>query len=69
MVLSIANILIALMILFPHTFFAGNTISVIVFILLMGFQLQSGNIKAAVVEIPFLMVTLLLMYLGNPLKK
>lgn len=67
--LNISNILLALMILFPQTFFAGNVISAMVFILLMGFQLQSGNIKAALIEIPFLLLPLVLIYLGYPFKK
>lgn len=68
-ILSCTNILIALMILFPQTFFAGNIISAMLFILLMGFQLQSVNIKAALIEIPFLFLSLVLIYLGHPFKK
>lgn len=68
-VLNITTILVAVMILFPQTFFAGNVISAMLFILLMGFQLQSGNIKAALIEIPFLFLSLVLIYLGHPFKK
>lgn len=68
-VISVMAIVTALMILFPQTFFAGNIIAAVVFIALMGFQLSKENIKAALTEIPFLLITLTLIYLGHPLKK
>jgi hypothetical protein len=68
-ILSVITLLTAVMTLFPQTFFAGNIISAMLFILLMGFQLESGNIKAALIEIPFLLVPFVLIYLGHPLKK
>jgi hypothetical protein len=68
-ILSITNIIIALMIMFPQTFLVGNIISAMVFILLMCFQLNSGNVKAAASEIPFILITLLMIYLGHPFKK
>jgi hypothetical protein len=68
-IISIITILTALMILFPQTFFIGNIVAAMVFIALMGFQLNTGNIKAALTEIPFLLITLTLIYLGHPLRK
>jgi hypothetical protein len=68
-ILSVITLLSAVMILFPQTFFAGNIFAAMLFVLLMGFQLQSGNIKAALIEIPFLLLTFILIYLGHPLKK
>lgn len=67
--LSVINILVALMILFPQTFFAGNMISAMVFVLLIGFQLKSGNIKAALIEIPFFLMPCIMIYLGHPFKR
>ncbi len=68
-IISILTILSALMILFPQTFFSGNILAGMLFILMMGFQLSTGNIKAALTEIPFLLITLTIIYLGHPLKK
>jgi hypothetical protein len=68
-IISVLTILTALMILFPQTFFVGNIIAAMVFVLLMGFQLNSGNVKAALTEIPFLLVTFTMIYLGHPFKK
>jgi hypothetical protein len=68
-IISVITILSALMILFPQTFFVGNIIAAMLFILLMCFQLNTGNIKAALSEIPFLLITLTMIYLGHPLRK
>jgi hypothetical protein len=68
-IISVITILSALMILFPQTFFVGNIIAATLFILLMCFQLNTGNIKAVLMEIPFLLITLTMIYLGHPLKK
>ena len=67
-VFSMLNMVIAGLILFPQTFFAGNCAAAILFIVLMAFQLSAGDFRAALIEIPFLSVTLLLIYLGHPLK-
>ena len=67
--LCIINISVACMILFPQTFFLGNLIAAMVFVLLIGFQLNSADIKAALIEIPFLLIPLVLIYLGHPLRK
>jgi hypothetical protein len=68
-IISIVTIIMAIMILFPQTFLVGNILGVILFIVLMCFQLNAGNIKAAATEIPFLLITLLMIYLGHPFKK
>jgi hypothetical protein len=68
-IISITTILMAIMILFPQTFLVGNILGAIIFIVLMCFQLNAGNIKAALTEIPFLLITLLMIYLGHPFKK
>jgi hypothetical protein len=67
-VIGIATIVMAIMILFPQTFLAGNILGAIIFIVLMCFQLNVGNVKAVLTEIPFLLVTLLIIYLGHPFK-
>ncbi|WP_343657834.1 hypothetical protein [Chryseobacterium sp.] len=64
-VLSIGS---ALLILFPKTFFAGNVVRAMLLILIMALALKAGNYKFALIEIPFVMMPLLLIYLGHPLK-
>lgn len=68
-IISLVTLLTAVMILFPQTFFLGNILSAAVFIVLISFQLNSGNVKAALIEIPFLLIPLVLIYLGHPLRK
>ena len=68
-IINTSTMLMSLMILFPQTFYVGNIIGAIIFVLLMWYQIQSGNYKAALTEIPFLLIIFLMLYLGYPLKK
>lgn len=61
-------ILSAILILFPKTFFIGNLARAVMLVVMMGLALKAGNYKFALIEIPFLMMPLLLIYLGHPLK-
>ena len=62
------SIIIGLMLLFPQTFFVGNLLNAIVILLIMAFSLQAGNVKMAFIEIPFLALPLLLIWLKYPFK-
>jgi hypothetical protein len=65
---GIISIVSALLILFPKTFFLGNTTRAVLLILMMALALKAGNYKFALIEIPFVMMPLILIYLGHPLK-
>ncbi len=67
-VIGILSIGSALLILFPSTFFVGNTVRAMLLILMMALALKAGNYKFALIEIPFVMMPLILIYLGHPLK-
>jgi hypothetical protein len=67
-IINSTTMIAAVLILFPPTFLVGNITGAILFILLMGFQLHAGDTKAALLEMPFLLLTLLLVYAGHPLK-
>lgn len=62
-------IVAALLILFPATFFLGNILRAMQLILMIAFVLKAGNYKFAMIEIPFLLLPLLLIYLGHPLNR
>ncbi|MDP9956583.1 hypothetical protein J2X97_002242 [Epilithonimonas hungarica] len=62
------SISFAILILFPNTFFIGNTLRAVMLIVLAALALKSGNYKFALVEIPFIIMPLILIYLGHPLK-
>jgi hypothetical protein len=67
--ISVLSLVSGLMILFPHTFFAGNIINSAVILLIMALALKQGHLRIALMEIPFLLIPLVLIYLGHPFKK
>jgi hypothetical protein len=69
LVISSLTLLVVVLILFPRTFFVANLVNAAIILLIMGFALKSGNIKTALIEIPFLLIPLVLIYLGHPFKK
>jgi hypothetical protein len=59
---------VGVLVLFPATFFAGCLLNAILIVLMLILQLKAGNLKAALIEIPFLLMPLIMIYLGHPLK-
>jgi hypothetical protein len=59
----------AILVLFPKTFSYGNIITVIVIIYVIISQLINNDLNAAIIELPFLIMPLVLLYLGHPLAK
>lgn len=66
--LGIYSLLVGLLILFPKTYFIGNLLHAISIITIMALALKAGNIKIAVMEIPFLMLPLAMVWLKYPFK-
>lgn len=66
---GVFSILVGLMILFPQTFFLGNLLNAITIVLIMALSLQAGNVKMALIEIPFLAMPLILIGLKHPLNQ
>jgi hypothetical protein len=69
MVISFLSLAICLLILIPQTFFIANLINAVTILFIMAMALKTNNIKTALIEIPFLLMPLALIYLGHPLKK
>ena len=69
MVVSVLSLAVGVMVLFPQTFFIGNVINAVMILLIMALALRVSNIKLALMEIPFLLMPLVLIWLGHPLKK
>lgn len=67
--ISVVSLAIGLLIFFPQTFFAANVANAAIILLIMALALKTGNIKTALIEIPFLLMPLVLIYLGHPFKK
>jgi hypothetical protein len=57
------------MVLFPRTFFLANVLNAVLILLIMALALRVGNLKTALIEIPFLAMPLLLIWLKHPLEK
>lgn len=61
-----ASIIGALLILLPQTFLIGNLLNAALILLLMVLFLNAREIKPALIEVPFLLIPLVLIYLKHP---
>ena len=66
--LGVVALAIGLLTLFPRTFFMGNLLNALSIVTIMALAIRAGNSKIALLEIPFLLLPLLLIYLRYPLK-
>lgn len=56
-----------LLIMIPKTFFAGNLLMASVILIIICFQLQQKDLKGFAIELPFLLLNLVLLYLQHPI--
>lgn len=63
------TIIAAVLIVFPKTFVWGNFLMAAGILLIICFQLQDKDFKGAMIEIPFLLLNLLIIYLQYPLRQ
>lgn len=68
MVNGAITIIAALLILFPKTFVWGNLLMAAGILMILGLQLLIKDLKGAAMELPFLLLNLLIIYLQHPLK-
>ncbi|NOW96461.1 hypothetical protein [Mucilaginibacter sp. SG564] len=62
------TIAIGVLLLIPKTFFLGNMLNALSIVLIMGLALRAGNIRMVLIEIPFLIMPLLMIWLKYPFK-
>jgi hypothetical protein len=62
------SILIGLLLLIPQTFFIANVLNAVTILLIMALSLKAGDYKTALIEIPFLFLPLVLIWLKYPFK-
>lgn len=62
------SIIIGLMLFFPQTFFISNVLNAVIILLIMALSLKAGNYTIALIEIPFLTLPLVLIWLKYPFK-
>ncbi|MEO9502831.1 hypothetical protein [Nonlabens ulvanivorans] len=65
---GVFSIIIGLMLLYPKTFFISNVLHAIIIVLIMALSLRAGNYKMALIEIPFLAMPLVMIWLKYPFK-
>lgn len=68
-VFGVSAILVGIMLLIPKTFFIGNLLNALSVVLIMAFALRIGNFRIALIEIPFLAIPLILVWLKYPFNK
>ncbi len=69
MINGVVTMIAALLILFPKTFVWGNFLMAAGILLIICFHLLDKDFKGVVVELPFLLLNLVIIYLQHPLKK
>ncbi len=62
------TIIAAIMILFPKTFVWGNFLMAAGILLIICFHLLNKDLKGVMIELPFLLINLVIIYLQYPLK-
>jgi hypothetical protein len=68
MINGAVTMLSAVMILHPKTFIWGNFIMAAGILMLICLHLMDGNFKGVLLELPFLFLNLIIIYLQHPLK-
>lgn len=69
MINGIVTMVSALLILHPKTFLWGNFLMAAGILLIICFHLLDKDLKGVVIELPFLLLNLIIIYLQYPLKK
>jgi len=67
--LGVVVLLGAALTLLPATFWAGGFVSAACILLILSLQLTHHNLPGAAGELPFLLLALLVLYLGHPLAR
>jgi len=68
-VLGGITLLTGILLIFPRTFFLGNTLNAISIVIIMALAIRVGNFKMVLLEIPFLIMPLVLIWLKYPFLK
>ena len=69
MINGAVTIISALLIIFPKTFVWGNFLMAAGILMIICFHLLGKDLKGVAIELPFLLLNLLIIYLQHPLSK
>ncbi|TKC65739.1 hypothetical protein FBD94_03840 [Pedobacter hiemivivus] len=67
--IGLLTIVAAIMVLHPHTFVVGNILMASLILLILCLQLSIMDIRGAMIEVPFLLMNLSLIYFQYPTVK
>ncbi|WP_317124961.1 DoxX family protein [Taibaiella helva] len=67
-VMGVLTILTGILLLFPRTFFWGNVLNALSIVLIMALALRASNVNMVILEIPFLVIPLVVIWLKYPFK-
>lgn len=66
--LGALTIMIGILLMIPKTFFLGNVLNAMTILLIMALAIRAGQMKMVLIEIPFLIMPLILIWLKYPFK-
>ncbi|REA56775.1 hypothetical protein DSL64_25770 [Dyadobacter luteus] len=69
MINGVVTIIAAAMIIFPKTFIWGNFLMSAGILLIICFHLADGDFKGVLIELPFLFLNLVIIYLQHPMAR
>jgi len=61
-------IAVGVLLLIPGTFFLGNMLNAFLIVMIMGLALRAGNYRITLIEMPFLIMPLVMIWLKYPFK-
>ncbi|GGD52726.1 hypothetical protein GCM10011514_16140 [Emticicia aquatilis] len=67
-IFGILTILVGVLLMIPRTFFVGNVLNAMSILLIMALATRAGNFKMVLMEIPFLIMPLVMIWLKYPFK-
>jgi hypothetical protein len=65
---SLLTVVAGAAVLIPQTFLLGCVLNALLILVIMIFALVNGQFKTALIEIPFLAIPIMMIYLGYPIK-
>jgi uncharacterized membrane protein YphA (DoxX/SURF4 family) len=66
--LAALTVITGILLLIPRTFFIANLLSAFSIVTIMALSLRTGNVRTALIEIPFLTIPLVMIWLKYPFK-
>lgn len=67
--LGVFSLVAGLLVLFPQTFLTSNVLSGCGIFYIAALQAHNRSLRGTLIEIPFLLLPLVMIYLGHPLRK